>query len=274
MKDSDFTYAAPSDPLWKRALVESLEVATGRNRIKRLYLRHQAAGWANEGFFATAIKALSLELDYDQNQLFKLPRDGPLLVVANHPFGVLDGIIIASLIGQVRPDFLALTNAVLLRAPEMRERMLPIDFSETRDAQRANAASRARALQHLAGGGCMVIFPAGAMATSPDRWGARPAQDLPWTPYLARLVTGARCPVAPVFFHGQNSRLFQVCSHVHPNLRLALFFHEIRRRVGTKFRIGIGDVVPYAELAALRDRAAVVAELRRRTLELAQPRPR
>ena len=274
MDESAFSYAADSDPWPQRALIRLLEVATGRNRLKQLYLQHQHSNWGGASFFATALQALSLDLRYDARQLMALPKEGPLLVVANHPFGVLDGIILCGLMEQVRADFLALTNSVLLRAPEMRTRMLPIDFSSTREAQRANAASRAKAMQHLAGGGCMIIFPAGAMATSPDRLGAKPAEDLPWTPYLARLVQTAKCPVAPVYFHGQNSRLFQIASHIHVNLRLALFFHEVRRRIGTQFPIAIGDVIPYAALAPFDDRAALVAVLRARTLGLAQPRPR
>ncbi len=274
MDESAFSYAGDDDPWLRRTLIRALEVATGRDTIKRLYVQHRNNGWNGESFFATAVKALSLDLRYDREKLLALPKQGPLLVVANHPFGVLDGIIMCSLLEQVRDDFLALTNAVLLRAPEMRGRMLPIDFSETREARRANAASRAKALKHLTDGGCMVIFPAGAMATSPDRFGARPAEDLPWTPFVARLAQAAKGPVAPFYFHGQNSRLFQIFSHINANLRLSLFFHEVRRRIGTEFPIGIGDVVPWAEIEGIRDRVELVAELRRRTLALAQPRPR
>ena len=274
MDESAFSYASDSDPPLRRAVIRALEAATGRNRIKRLYFQHRNSGWNGESFFATAVKALSLDLCYEREKLLALPRQGPLLVIANHPFGVLDGIIICALLEQVRDDFLALTNAVLLRAPEMRGRMLPIDFSETREAQRANAVSRAKAQKHLMDGGCMILFPAGAMATSPDRLGARPAEDLPWTPYLARLAQTAKCPVAPVRFHGQNSRLFQIFSHINANLRLSLFFHEVRRRIGTEFPISIGDVIAWEDLAGIRDRGELVAELRRRTLSLPQPRPR
>lgn len=274
MKDSDFSYACANDPLWRRALIGGVERATGRERIRQLYLDHQNRGWNGESFFASAIKALSLELQYDAQKLMALPAKGPLLVIANHPFGVLDGIIICALLEQVRSDFLALTNSILLRAPEMRARMLPIDFSQTREAARANSASRAKAMEHLASGGCMILFPAGAMATSPDRLGARPAQELPWTPWLARLVHSARCPVAPVYFHGQNSRAFQIASHINVNLRLAMFFHEVKRRIQTNFPIEIGDLAPYEALEPIRERAVLVANLRARTLGLAQPRPR
>lgn len=274
MDEAAFTYASPGDSLLKRFVIGVLEKATGRDRIKRLYRLHRAGNAESGSFFASAVAALNLELRYDREKLMRLPQSGPLLVVANHPFGVLDGIILCALIERLRGDFLALTNAVLLRAPEMAGRMLPIDFTDSAAARRANAVSRARALKHLSGGGCMIIFPAGAMATSPDRLGARPAEELPWTPYVARLAQTAGCPVAPVFFEGQNSRLFQIASHIHVNVRLALFFHELRRRIGTAFPIEIGDAIPFAELEGFKDREALTAQLRARTLGLGQPRPR
>ena len=275
MDENAFTYAAPTDPLLKRLAIDLVERATGRERLKQLYFRQQANGWSGASFFETAIAALSLDLRYDEARLAALPKSGPLVVVANHPFGVLDGIVICALMEKVRTDYLVLTNAVLLRAPEMRARMLPIDFAETREAQRTNVASRNQAVNHIAAGGCVVIFPGSGVSTSPDRLGRRPAVDPPWTPFLARLVQRAKAPVAPVFFHGQNSRLFQMVSHVSLTLRLSLFFHEVRRRIGTPFPVEIGETIPYEELAAIASRRHLVDTLRQRTYALAtQPRPR
>ncbi len=227
-------------------------------------------------FSRTPLPRSPSTLDYDEAQLARTPRDGPLVVVANHPFGVLDGIVMCALMERVRPDFRVLTNSVLMRAPEMRERMLPVDFSDTRQARRLNVESRARALDHVANGGCMVIFPAGAVSTSPDRFGSTPAVDGPWSPFAARLVRRGRASVLPVFFPGQNSRLFQIASHIHPNLRLGLFFHEVRRRIGTPFPVAVGDVAPFEAFAHL-DRAALLAALRAQVDGLAaraQPLPR
>ena len=270
MDESAFTYADPADPLLKRLAIAALEVATGRNRIKRLYLQHQATGWAGASFFDVAIKALSLDLRYDADRLAALPKEGPLVVVSNHPFGVLDGIVMCALMRRARPDFLVLTNAVLLRAPEMRAHMLPIDFTETMEAQRANVASRTKALKHLQNGGCVVIFPAGAVSTSPDRLGRRPAVDPPWTPYVARLVQSAQAPVVPIYFPGQNSRLFQIVSHISVTLRLALFFHEVRRRIGARFDVRIGETISFDQLAPLTDRKALTQVLRAATYALSK----
>lgn len=262
MDKSVFTYAQESDPLWKRIAIECLEVATGRNTIRSLYLEQHASGWGGS-FFATAIQALKLDLKFDAQRLAEIPKQGPLVIVANHPFGVLDGIVMCALMEQARHDFLVLTNAVLMKAPEMRARMLPIDFAETGEAQRLNARSRARALEHVKNGGCVVVFPGSAISTSPDWFGRQPAIDPPWTPFVARLVQQGRADVVPIFFDGQNSTLFQFVSHISQTARLALFFHEVRRRIATQFPVLIGQVIPHASLAELADRHALTAHLRK-----------
>jgi putative hemolysin len=114
-----------------------------------------------------------------------------------------------------------------------------------------------------------VIFPAGAVSTSPDRLGRKPAVDGPWSPFAARLVRHARARVLPVYFPGQNSRLFQIVSHVHLNLRLGLFFHEVRRRIGTRMPVEIGAAAEYAAFEGL-SRSALLTELRARTYALAK----
>jgi putative hemolysin len=263
-----FSYADPSDPLWKRAAIGAVEVATGREKLKKLYLRKQREGWDGAGFFETAIRALSLDLRYDRDRLSAMPRLGPLVVVANHPFGVLDGIVMCALMERVRPDFRVLTNAVLLRAPEMREKMLPIDFTETPAAKRLSATSRGKAIEHIRGGGCVVIFPAGAVSTSPDAFGRAAAIDGPWTPYLARLVRAGEGPVVPIYFPGQNSRLFQVVSHISMTLRLSLFFHEVRRRIGSPFPVEIGEAIPYADLRPIGDKVRLLQTIRSRVVAL------
>jgi putative hemolysin len=271
--DSAFTYADPADPLLKRLAISFVEIATGRNRIKRLYFAHQNSGWGGASFFATAVRALSLDLQFDAARLQAIPRDGALVIVANHPFGVLDGIVMCALMQQVRPDFLVLTNSVLLRAPEMRDKMLPVDFAGTPEALATNLATRARAREHLDAGGCVVVFPAGAVSTSPDRFGRERAVDGPWTPFLGRVVRQSRAPVVPIFFPGQNSRLFQMVSHISQTLRLSLFFHEVRRRIGTRFPVAIGELIPFSELANLPERRNIVDELRRRTYALGDEVP-
>lgn len=257
MEDTLFSYAEAGDPIFKRGLIRLIEKLTGQPKLKRLYLDVQRARRPGESFWAGAVRALGLDVRYDRGALMALPQNGPLVVVANHPYGVLDGIVIAWLVEQRRGDFLVLTNAVLQRAPEVRDYVLPIDFSETRRALETNVASRAAARAHLDKGGAVIVFPAGGVSTAPDRLGRRPAVDARWQPFVAQLVQRSKASVAPIWFSGQNGRLFQIASHLSLTLRLSLIFHEVKARIGAALPVAIGAPIPFAEIAGIKDRQAL-----------------
>ena len=275
MNDSSFSYVDSSDPAPLRIAVRLVEKLTGARFLESLYLENRREARPGENWFAASVRRLRLDVRYDEAALAAVPRNGPLVIVANHPFGVLDGIVLSWLMTMAREDVLVLTNAVLLRAPEIRDRLLPVDFSETPSAVKTNLDSRARARAHLAGGGALVVFPAGAVSTSPDRLGRTPAVDARWQPIVGQLVQKSKAGVLPVYFPGQNSRLFQIASHIHPTLRLALFFHELRRRIATAVPVVIGPPIGFADLPAGESRQALADRLMRATYELAaQPLPR
>jgi putative hemolysin len=265
-----FSYADPADPPLKRGVIRAIELATGQPRLKRLYMDFRASAPAREGVFGSALRRLDVSVDVDPAALARVPSAGPLVVVANHPYGVLDGLILAHLMERTGRDFRVLTNAVLLRVPEMRPFLLPVDFAPTAGATRTNLETRAAARPQLDAGGVVAVFPAGAVSTAPDRLGRRPAVDAPWQPFTAQLVQRAGATVLPVWFGGQNSRLFQIASHLNLSLRLSLLFKEVRDRIGSRIAVEIGAPIPFEALAGFTDRAALAAELRRRTYALAR----
>jgi hypothetical protein len=254
MNETPFSYVDADTPWARRLLIRVLEKLTGARAVEKLYLQNRRDMREGEDWWSASLRTLRVTLRYDATALQNMPREGALVIMSNHPFGVLDGIALASLVHQVRGDYLVLTNAVLLRAPEIRAHVLPVDFEATPEALKTNVASRAKARAHLAKGGALIIFPAGEVATSPDRFGRLPAAEVRWPPFVAQLVEKARASVLPVYFHGQNSRLFQICSHIHPMLRLALFFHELRRHIGKDVRVGIGTPVSFEGLPTLESR--------------------
>jgi putative hemolysin len=268
MSDVQFTYADPAFPLPKRALIRAIETVTGQPRLKRLYLENRRAPVPGESFFAAAVRKLRLDVRYEASQLAKIPATGPCVIVANHPYGVLDGIVIGWLVSKVRPDFVIMTNAVLLNAPEARGYLLPVDFSETEAALATNLRTRAEARRRLDAGGCVVVFPAGAVSTSPDLLGRRPAVDAPWQPFTAQLVQRTRAPVVPIFFEGQNSRLFQIASHLNLALRLSLIFKEVSDRIGTSLRVAIGDPILHEALEPIEDRREMAKVMMQATYAL------
>jgi putative hemolysin len=262
-----FSYADPADPRLKRLFIRIVERVTGQPYLKWLYEDNRANPVPGEDFWDAAVRKLELHLKYNEDALAKWPKTGPLVVVANHPFGVLDGVLICHLVAKVRKDFRVLTNAVLLRAEEVKEFLLPVDFAETEEALQTNLKSRAAAKSHLMKGGCLVVFPAGGVSTTPSIWHKR-AIDAEWKNLTARLIAQAKAPVAPVYFAGQNSRLFQLASHISSTLRLSLIFKEVHDRIGSDVQIRLGELIPYDRLAGINDRQSVMDKLKEITYSL------
>ena len=267
----NFSYATEDDPRLKRLVIRLVERMTGQPHLKRLYEQHLTKPVPGESFWTAAIRNLELTVVCNEDALAALPQTGPLVIVANHPFGVLDGLIISYLSSKVRSDFLVLTNSVLYQADEIRDHLLPIDFAETKEALETNLRSRAAAKAHLLKGGCVVIFPAGGASTVPKPWSKR-AIDPEWKSFSARLIASAKAPVVPIYFAGQNSRLFQVASHISMTLRLSLFFKEVYDKIGSEIHVRIGEIIPYKDLEGL-DRKYLMEHLRKATYALGKNLP-
>jgi putative hemolysin len=268
-----FSYATESDPPLKRGLIRLVEKATGQPKLKRMYVQNQRFPRADETFWQAAVRSLELDVRYDADALAAVPKTGPIVFVANHPYGVLDGIVMAWLVSKVRSDFVVLTHVVLTRAPEAARFILPVDFSGTEEAERTNLASRAAARAQLERGGAVVVFPAGAISTTPDKLGLKPAIDGRWQPFVSQLIQRSEAAVIPIWFGGQNSRLFQIASHLSATLRLSLIFHEVKTRIGTSLQVVIGAPVPFASIAAIRNRQSLADELRARVYALTRLAP-
>jgi len=262
-----FSYAAPDDPRLKRFIIRIIEKMSGQPYLKWLYEDHLHNPVPGESFWEAAVKRLEIKIVVNEDGLAKLHRTGPLVVVSNHPFGVLDGVVLCHLVERVRTDFRVLINSVLYRAEEARPYLLPIDFAETEEAKKTNLKSRADAKAHLMKGGCLVIFPAGGVSTTPTVWHKR-AIDAEWKTFTARLISQAKAPVAPFYFAGQNSRLFQLASHISMTLRLSLLFKEVHDRIGSEILVRVGDVVPYDKLGQIEDRHEFMDQLKRMTYAL------
>src|SRR5271168_3716485 len=264
-----FSYAAPSDPPVKRGIIRLVERATGQAELKRLYVQNQRHPRAHESFWQAAVRSLALDVRYDAAALGRIPKTGPVVFVANHPYGVLDGIVISWLVEKVRSDFVVLTHAGLRRAQEVHDFVLPIDFSGTEEAQETNLKSRAAARALLDKGGAVIVFPAGAVSTAPDRLGLHPAVDARWQPFVGQLIQRAKATVVPIWFGGQNGRLFQIASHVSLTLRLSLIFHEVKSRIGTALPVAVGAPISFETISQIKDRQALADDLKDRTYALA-----
>ncbi len=267
----DISYASSARSRGGRALIRLLENATGRlSLIRRAEgYEHEIAG--GRSFWEVIPNRFGLTLDVVGGSLGSIPATGPLILLANHPYGILDGLMMGHLLDRLRGDFRILANSVFRRAEALNRVILPISFDETREAVKLNLETRARALSFLAAGGAIGVFPGGTVSTAARPF-SRP-MDPGWRNFTAKMIAKSDATVVPVFFDGHNSRLFQIASHLHYTLRLGLLIKEFRARVDEPVRVVIGAPLDPSHLAALRaDPSRMMDHLRRATYALS-PRP-
>ncbi len=258
MKFPELTYAADNDPAFKRFLIQSIERLAGRDYFVPIYetWRRDYIG-KDVPFIRPVLDLLGSELQISSGSWpAKIDADAPLIIVANHPFGIMDGLGALALAEDLGRPFRVLIHKDLMKVPEIRPCSLPIDFSETREAQRINLATRKKALQLLGKGETIVVFPAGGVATAPTTFGR--AVELPWKLFTARMVQMAKAQVLPVYFEGQCSPLFHFISKFSPTLRISMLISEFRRHAGKPLKAHIGPIIPYDALQAQGDRKALM----------------
>ena len=265
-----FTYANRNQSWLRRNIINSIERLSGSRYLEQLYFDWVVSG-AQGNPFDAAIKKLKFPMALNGVSMDSVPSEGGLLLVANHPFGLADGLALGWLATQLRESVCILTHSLLCRVPEFRPFLMPVDFGETSQARRNSAKTRRMAADLLKSGGAVVIFPGGSVATSNQPF-RRPAAELPWHPFVTRLALTENTTVLPVHVHGQNSSLFQVTSHVSYPLRAALLFRETRRRMGGDMRMTLGTPVMANELARFT-RSEITDIFRRRCLELGDADP-
>ena len=265
-----FSYSTADQPLLQRAVIQAIEKIGGQRKLKKLYITHQQNLDRGIGFFDSAMRLLQINVKYEVDTLAQVPQTGPVVFISNHPYGVLDGITLAWLALQVRPDTKVLAGEVLCQAPEASASLLPVSFAPTREARETNVNSRLQAQAWLKEGHAVGIFPGGGVSTS-EKPHKGQAVDLAWAPFTAKLIRMSKATVVPVFFTGQNSRLFQLASHMSLTLRLSLVFRETARRIGTDLPVRVGKPIPFSEIEHLTDRNEMIGELRKRTYDLARP---
>jgi putative hemolysin len=273
MRLDQLSYANENHPPLKRWIIRSIEGMTGRDRYLRLYQT-----WRTDivpqgrQVFSRMLDLVDIRLDLRSEWPPRNLPDGPLVIVANHPFGIGDGIAVLSMAEALGRPFRVLINNELMKVPEIAPFALPISFEETREALEMNMRTRHEAVRLLKQGVTVVVFPAGGVATAPRGFGR--AVDLPWKIFPARLVQAARASVVPVHFSGQCGALFHLASRLSLTLRTSLLVREFRRLSGSSITAVAGEVLPADELAAISDRKELLAHLHKAVFNLAPAQER
>jgi putative hemolysin len=263
----DISYAYSAQTRGGRTLIKLMENASGRvSLIKR------ACGYEDEvanggDFWQVMDQRYGLNLDIVSGSLDNIPCDKPLIMIANHPYGILDGLMMGYILTHTRGDFRILAHRVFRRAEDLNCVILPISFDETKEAVKLNLETRKVALDYLNKGGAIGIFPGGTVSTAAKPF-AHP-MDPAWRSFTARLIAKSGATVVPLFFDGANSSLFQYACRLHYNLRMGLLIKEFRARVDTRVRVVIGETIDPSEMKAReKDARALMDYLRQSTYKL------
>ena len=232
--------------------------------LEELYTRARCEQCFTRGL----LDDLQVQLNVAPPDFEKIPRTGAVVAVSNHPFGILDGVMLADLLMQVRPDVRILTNQLLGDLPELASFCFFIDPFDRPETRVANGRALKSAIKHLRAGGLLLIFPAGEVSHFDLK--KRAVCDPEWNVTAARLIRITKAKALPILIHGANGLPFQMLGMVHPGLRTAALPNELLNKRGKAVEIRIGGVVEPSRIEALPDDAEATRYLRFRTELLAR----
>ena len=213
------------DPV-KRRIIQSIEICTGKLRLLSKVRKFEKMGIPHgQPFWSQALSVMGIELHTPKQQIAQIPATGPVVVVANHPHGLVDGMVLAELVGRVRQDYKILTRSLLTGVDQIEEFMIPVPFDHEEDAIKKSLVMRKTAMDHLAQGGVIVVFPSGKVASSDSMFG--PVIEGEWNPFTAKMIQKSGATVVPVYFPGANSRAYQIAAQISPTIRQGLLIHEV-----------------------------------------------
>ncbi len=264
----ELSYANERDPKLKRWIIRTIEGLSGRDRFVDLYeIWRDEIVAQGDRVFGRMLELIDVKMRVNGQWPPQNLSDDPVVIVANHPYGIGDGIAVLALAEQLGRPFRVLINNELLKVPEMAPYSLPVCFEETKEALAMNMQTRNEAVRLLKEGVTIVIFPAGGVATA--RKGFGKAEDLPWKIFTAKLVQAAKANVIPIYFEGQNGWLFHFASRFSLTLRISLLIREFRRLSGSMINSTVGSTIYWEELSRMAGRQEILSYLYNAVFSLA-----
>ncbi|MBK8340747.1 MAG: lysophospholipid acyltransferase family protein [Flavobacteriales bacterium] len=252
------SHMRPGDPR-----ITLLTEVSGLKGLQKIY---EGARHLHDLDFVRAVFAqLDLEMEVPSEQLDQLPREGGLILVANHPYGAIDGLALVDIFGRIRPELKVMANFLLQQLKPLGHRFIGVNpFEQLRST--SSFQGMRSALEHVKQGGALALFPAGEVSSW--RTELKAVADPRWKTPALKLVQLAGVPVVPVWFDGANSVVFQMLGMIHPNLRTMILPNEMLRMRGRQVRMRVGKPIPAKEIAAFSSADQLGRYLRAKTYAL------
>lgn len=252
----------------QRNTIKTLELLTGKLRLLGKVRQFEKMGIpVGQPFWKQALDLLGINLLTKQSEISKIPKKGSLVITANHPHGLVDGMVLAELIGKVRTDYKILTRSLLTGVKQIDQFMIPVPFDHEENALKKSLEMRKSAMDHLENGGVVVIFPSGKVASSETMFGDVIEGD--WNPFTAKLIQKSGANVVPIFFPGSNSRIYQIANQISATLRQGLLIYEVVHAMNKPQKPLVGSLIKQDEISVWKsDPRGFMRWLRERTLSL------
>ena len=263
-----FTFATAEVNRIGQLFIMITELLTGKLKLKKLYDEYLSENRPPQLFWDDAVTKLDLKLITNFKKNSYIPSKGKLIVIANHAFGVADGVSICSVLSKVRQDYKMVTHKVLRQADAVKDKILPIDFNETKEALLTNINTRKEAEKVLLNDGVIVLFPSGRIATKKNLNKNTKADDGEWKQWVSKLILKTKSPVLPIFFDGQNSQWYHMANKLGLTFRYSLCMYELKRKIGDDIYMYFGSLIPYEQLAKIGDIKEITKHLRKVTYSL------
>jgi len=263
------TYANSFDTPLTAAIIRVMEWFTGKISIIRMIRIFEKRGApTGHAFWRAALDIMEIDLLTPKEEIAKIPLTGPVVAVSNHPHGMVDGMILADLIGNQRTDLKILTRSLLTGIDEIAASyMIPVPFPHEPDAQRKSVEMRAQAMAHLKEGGLISVFPSGVVASSDTLMG--PAIEREWNVFTAQMIRRSGAKVVPINFPGNNSRWYQIANRISATMRQGLLLHEVVHSCKKPQKPIVGDPISDEQMKMLEsDPRGFMTWLRQHTLSL------
>lgn len=236
------SYAGTFTNPFKASSIRAIEWLTAKIQLLRLIRDFEKSGAPfGSPFWPKAVRQMGIRIDTPPDEIARIPATGPLVVVANHPSGLVDGMIMAEMVNRVRSDFRILTRSLLTGIPEVAEFMIPVPFPHEENSRELGLEMRNLTMEHLKRGGVIILFPAGKVACTEGWWGT--AVEAEWNVFTHKMIQRSGATILPIYFPGQNSRAYQIANKLSATVRQGLLLYEIKRSLFKPQRPYIGEPI-------------------------------